>query len=349
VPRKIRHWTGIEEELLGIHMFKGKILVPSRSFGAIVDIGTKILTESGFEIERIPEEERPVTEEKLHDSISRGGVVAIVSSYEPIGSKALEEVGDLRVISKHGVGVDNIDMDLATRRGVVVTNTPGTNIQAVADLTIGLMISLSRKICLANQSTKSGKWEKFIGGELWQKTVGIVGAGAIGKEVIRRLSGFNVKILAHDIEVDEKFASKYGVDYVPLERLLSESDYVTLHTALTEGTKGMIGEKELNRMKKSSYLINAARGKIVDQDALYRALAAGKIAGAALDVFAEEPPKQRNLLDLDNVIATPHMGAYTYEAMMRMDKLCAENIIKVFKGEKPEYVVNPAVFRNRVF
>lgn len=316
----------------------------SRSFGHIVDIGNKILTEKKFQVERIPAEDRPVTEKKLHDLISRGDVVAIVSGSETIGSKALEDVGGLKVISKHGVGVDNINLDAATQRGVVVTNAPRTNTQAVADFTVGLMLCLSRKICLANQSTKSGKWERFTGRELWQKTVGVIGTGAIGKEVIKRLKGFDVRVLAHDIEMDENFASKYGVNYVSLEYLLKESDYVTLHVPLTRTTEGMIGKKELGQMKRSSYLINAARGKIVDENALYQALQAGKIAGAALDVFATEPPQRQNLLDLNNVIATPHMAAYTYEAMMRMDKLCAENIIKVIEGKRPEHTVNPEVF-----
>jgi D-3-phosphoglycerate dehydrogenase len=325
-------------------MSKKKVLVSSRSFGQIVDIGNEILTREKFQIERILPEDRPVTEEKLHNLISRGDIVAIVSGSEAIGSKALEDVGRLRVISKHGVGVDNIDLDVATERGVVVTNAPGTNTQAVADFTIGLMLCLSRKICLANQSTTSGKWKKFIGRELWQKTVGVIGTGAIGKHVIRRLKGFDVKILAYDIEIDTNFASKYGVNYVSLAHLLKESDYVTLHVPLTKATEGMIGRKELGQMKRSSYLINAARGEIVDEDALYHALQAGEIAGAALDVFATEPPQRQNLLDLDNLIATPHMAAYTYRAMMRMDKLCAENIVKVIKGERSEHTVNPEVF-----
>lgn len=321
-----------------------KVLVPSRSFGRIAEVGTQILEENGLEIENIPEAERPITEEMIQEKLSQGDILGIVSSIEPLGSTALQNVGNLKVISKHGVGLDNIDIEMATEKGVAVTNAPGTNTQAVADLTIGLMISLARKICLANQSTKDGKWERFIGNELWKKTVGVVGTGAIGKAVIKRLQGFDVEILAYDIFEDKEFASRYEVRYVSLEKLLKDSDYITLHAPLTEQTKGLIGKEELEKIGSSSYLVNAARGEIVDQNAIIQALKNKEIAGVALDAFSNEPPEDDELLNLENLLTTPHMGAHTYEAMERMDETCAKNIVKVLNGEKPEHTANPQVF-----
>lgn len=321
-----------------------KVLVASRSFGRIVDVGTKILEDNGLEIENVTDEDRPITEKFIKERLSKGNILAIVSSIEPLGSLTLQNVGNLKVISKHGVGLDNIDMDTATEKGIAVTNAPGTNTQAVADLTIGLMISLARSICLANRSTKSGNWERFIGSELWQKKIGVIGTGAIGKAVVKRLRGFNAEVLAYDVVEDEEFSSKYDVDYVSLDRLLVNSDFVTLHVPLTSQTKGLIGEEELKKMPTSSYLINAARGEVVNQEALFKALKNGEISGAALDAFAEEPPEERGLLDLDNSLATPHMGAHTVEAMERMDEICAENIVKVLNGEEPTNLANPEVF-----
>ena len=318
-----------------------KVLVTARSFGEVVKIGKEILQDSGFDVYRVPDEERPITETSLLRIVTRERPNAIVVGAEPISGKILAVAKELRIVAKHGVGVDNIDLAVATEQGVVVTNAPGTNTHAVADLTMALILALSRSLCWANQSTKSGNWTRFIGHELSGKNLGVIGTGYIGKEVVKRARGFGVNVYLYDVATDTDFAFKYGAQYVPLERLLAESDYVTLHVPLIEQTRNMIGEKELKLMKKSAYLVNTSRGGIVDEEALYRHLSNGDIAGAALDVFVTEPPEESALLKLDNVLTTPHMGGRTTESAERMGSVCAENIVKLFRGESPQHVVNP--------
>jgi len=188
---------------------------------------------------------------------------------------------------------------------------------------------------------KAGQWKRVTGVELWQKTLGVVGSGRIGQTVIKRAKGFEMKVLAYDICKDEKIAEELGFEYASLERLLKESDFVTIHVPLTDKTKGLIGEKEIRLMKSSAYLINAARGGIVDEEALYRTLKEKRLAGAALDAHIKEPPSYDNsLLRLDNVIATPHMGADSQETLKNMDLVAAENILRVLKGQEPLYALN---------
>lgn len=317
-----------------------KVLVASRSFGKVVNTGSEMLEKRGFEVCAIPDTERPLNEDRLMRRLGAENPYALIVGAESISSKVLDATKDLKIVSKHGVGLDNIDTKAATKRGIVVTYTPGTNAQSVADFTVGLMLAMCRKICPANQSTKGGKWEKFVGRELWGKTIGVVGTGNIGREVIKRMSGFETDIVAYDIEPDEAFAAKYGVKYVPLHELLRSADYVTIHVPLTKDTENLISSKELNLMKKTAYLLNTSRGKIVDERALYECLRTEAIAGAALDVFSVEPPLDRELLKPDNVIATPHIGAYTLEAMERMDVLCAQGILELSEGKLPKYAVN---------
>lgn len=328
-------------------MRQNKVLVTSKTFGKFLDIGRDILKKEGLEILEFPEENRPATQEKLNRFLTHEeGIIAIASGSEPIGPVSLQGVKNLKIISKHGVGIDNIDIKSATEKGIAVTNASGTNIQAVADFTIGLMLSLARKICPANQNVKQGKWKKLIGKEVWNKTVGIIGTGSIGKEVIKRLEGFNVDILAHNRTEYENFAMKHDVTYLPLEKLLEKSDYVSLHLPLTNETRNLIGENEFRKMKTTSYFINTSRGEIVDYEALYHALVKEEIAGAALDVYPKEPWEENNLLNLKNVLTTPHMGASSYEAMELMDRICSENIVKILNEEKPDNLINPEVLED---
>jgi len=233
----------------------------------------------------------------------------------------------------------------ATRAGVIVTNTPGANQVAVAELTLALILALARKIPHHDTVVKSGEWSRIVGIELDGKTVGIVGLGRIGKEVVLRLKGFRVKFLAYDVYQDTAFASEHGVRFTTLDELLAESDIVTLHAVLTSDTQSFIGERELARMKPGAYLVNTARGGLIDEPALYRALSENRLAGAGLDVFADEPPKNSPLLQLgDKVVLAPHLGAQTTEAVLKMGLMAAENIIQVLRGEKPIGVVNPKVY-----
>jgi len=212
------------------------------------------------------------------------------------------------------VGVDRVDLEAATAAGVVVTNTPGTNHIAVAELTLGLMLSLARRIPQHDRSVKEGSWERVRGTELAGKTLGIVGLGWISREVIRRASAFGMKILVQTRYQDEELADEYGVEYPSLEDLLKGSDFVSLHCAFTPERADLIGEKELRVMKPTSHLVNTARGELVNERALLRALQEGWIAGAAMDAFKEEPATGSPLVRLGNFIATPHIGATTLES-----------------------------------
>ena len=315
-----------------------KVLVTSRSFGREFKEPSKILEESGCKVKFATNFERPLTEEELLDLIV--DVDGIIVGADKITRSVINKSNKLKVISKHGVGVDNIDLEAASKKGIVVTYVPDANYNAVADLTFGLMLAVARLICEADKTVRRGQWNKFIGTELWEKTLGVVGVGRIGKAVIRRARGFDMKVLAYDLLEDDASAREYKFDYAPLEDVLKMSDFVTMHVPLTEKTKGMIGEKELRMMKKTAYLINASRGEVVDEYALFRALSEKWIAGAALDVFKNEPPGDSPLLKLKNVVLTPHIGAYSYEAIKKMDITSAVNLLNVLKGEKPLYQIN---------
>jgi D-3-phosphoglycerate dehydrogenase len=317
-------------------------LVSSRSFGNVVSVGSDLLRDAGFEVRTVSQEERPLDATRLVSIVRRETPDVIISGAEPMSEPVLTASDSLRMIMKHGVGVDNIDLDAATSRGILVANAPGTNSEAVADLTLGLILTLLRRICAANESTRSGAWNRYMGHELGSMTVGIVGTGKIGASVVRRVHGFGASLLGSDVIENEELKSAYGLQYVSLDELLERCDVVTLHAPLTSETQQMIGQAELNRMKPSAVLINAARGELVDEDALYRHLSSGGIAGAAVDVFASEPPQESPLLELKNVVATPHIAAYTYEAMKAMDRLCAETIIAVLRDHaRPWNLLNP--------
>ena len=323
-----------------------KALVSSRSFANIVPVGEEMLTGAGFEVRRIGPEERPLDAARMEAIVTRENPDVIISGAEPVTSGVLAASKTLRMVMKHGVGVDNIDLDAATSLGIVVANAPGTNTEAVADWVIGVMLALQRGICAASHSTRAGKWGRFVGRELGAMTVGVIGSGRVGAEVIKRLQGFGAAVLAYDVVPNDELMSKYGVRYVSLDELLGTSDLVTLHVPLMERTRKMIGETELSRMKETAYLINAARGELVDEEALYESLKAGRIAGAALDVYSTEPPSASPLIKLGNVLATPHIAAYTYEAMECMDRMCAQTILAIFAGKRPRNLLNPAVLGN---
>jgi D-3-phosphoglycerate dehydrogenase len=240
----------------------------------------------------------------------------VVRSAVQVDDALMEHAPKLRVVGRAGVGVDNIDAEAATRRGVVVMNTPGANAVAVAELTIGLMLALARKLPAANATMHAGKWEKksLQGAELRGKTLGILGLGRIGLEVARRARGFGLEIIGSDPFVSAAVARENGIKLVALEELIAGSDYITLHVGLTPQTTGVINAKTLAAMKKGVRIINCARGELVDEAALVAALKSGHVAGAALDVFTVEPPKDSPYADLSNVILTPHIAGSTAEA-----------------------------------
>ena len=319
-----------------------KVFVASRSFGRFVDDGIRLLAKEAT-IVRNPYG-RTLNSEELKESL-RDADAALLGN-DVCDSEVLNTAKNLKVVSRHGVGVDNVDLEAATQNGIIVANTPSVNKTAVAEHTMALILSLLRKIPQADASLRSGKWEgpRFMGNELAGKKLGIVGLGAIGTEVAKRAKCFGMDVLYLKRRRREDLEKKMGIVYRPLEQLLKESDIVSIHLPLTPETKGMIGKRELALMKKDAYLINTARSEVVDNVALAEALMEERIAGAALDVFGREPPDFDDpLFQLDNVIFTPHVGAYTLEAIGKMDLISAENIVKVFHGQQPDFVVNKEV------
>ncbi|MBI1885620.1 MAG: phosphoglycerate dehydrogenase [Chloroflexi bacterium] len=266
----------------------------------------------------------------------------IVRSETKLTADVIRAAGKLQVIGRAGIGVDNIDIDTATEKGVVVVNAPTGNVISAAEHTIGLMLALARNIPQASVSLKGGVWDRqrFMGTEVRGKTLGIIGLGQVGSEVARRARGLEMRVIAHDPFVAEERARVLGVEVVSLEELLRESDYVSVHASLTEGTKRLIGEAEVRLMKPTARIINTARGGIIDEEALHRALEEGRIGGAALDVFETEPLTEHSLFADDRVIVTPHLGAATAEAQERVAIDVAEQVMAVLRGEPAAYAVN---------
>ncbi|MGD0891575.1 MAG: phosphoglycerate dehydrogenase [Terracidiphilus sp.] len=266
----------------------------------------------------------------------------VVRSAVQVDDALMEHAPKLRVVGRAGVGVDNIDADAATRRGIVVMNTPGANAVAVAELTIGLMLALARKVPAANSSMHAGKWEKknLQGAELRGKTLGILGLGRIGLEVARRARGFGLEIIGSDPFVSAAIARENGIKLVTLDELIAGSDYITLHVGLTPQTAGVINAKNIAAMKKGVRIINCARGELVDDAALAAALKSGQVAGAALDVFVVEPPKDSPYAGLDNVILTPHIAGSTAEAQEAVGIQIASQVREYLKLGVVQNAVN---------
>lgn len=268
------------------------------------------------------------------------GVDGYIAGLDAIDAAALAAADSLRVIARYGVGVDNVDLEAAAARGIVVTNTPGANAASVAELTVALLLLLARPVLPAAVATRAGQWPRTSGLSVAGKTVGLLGLGAIGREVARRLSGFDCRLLGYDVAPDEAFARSQRVTLVALEELLARSDFLSLHAPLLPATRGLVNETFLASMKPGSYLINTARGELVDEAALLRALESGHLAGAALDAFAQEPPGADNpLLALPQVIATPHMGAHTDGSTTAMGAMALADCLAVLEGRAPRYRV----------
>ena len=314
-----------------------KVLVTPRSFGEGSDEPIRIMEDAGCEVIRMKPQGRLLQEEELASLV--GECDGMIVGLDPVSKKVITSGKRLKVISKYGVGLDNVDLEAAKARGIIVTYTPGANTEAVADLAFGLMLACARNIPLADRKVRSGQWQKITGSSVWGKTLGVIGTGRIGRAVVRRASGFDMRILCHDEQEDPALISAYHVEYVQLDELLRQSDYVTLHIPLTERTQNFIGAAELSIMKKTAYLINTARGELVDEEALYQALISGKIAGAGLDVFQQEPPTGSKILGLENVVLAPHMGAHTAESIINMSIMASRNLVAALRGERPEATV----------
>jgi len=267
----------------------------------------------------------------------------LVRSAVKVTAEVLKQAPRLRVIGRAGIGVDNVDLKAATAAGVLVMNTPGGNAVSVAEHTLALMLAMARSIPQASASTKSGKWEKkrFLGNELRGKTLGVLGLGSIGREVVRRAKAFEMRVIASDPYVNPQSAADLGVELVDLDALYAQSDYITLHVALTPETHGMLGESAFARMKPGVRIVNCARGELVDGAALTRALESGKISGAALDVFPTEPPVAGDpLLAIETLVATPHIGGSTEEAQEIVGVRIAEQLVEYLQNGVAVNAVN---------
>ena len=272
-----------------------------------------------------------------------GGYDALVVRSETKVTRDVIESGrKLQVIARAGIGVDNIDLEAATARGVAVVNAPTGNTVAAAEHTIALMLAMARNVPQAHLSMKEGQWKRssFMGIELRNKTLGIMGLGRVGSEVARRAQGLSMRLLVYDPFVSPDYARLLQAEAVSLEELLEQSDFVTVHAALTEATRHMIGASQLARMKPGARLINVARGELVDDEALLKALDEGRLAGAALDVFPNEPPGDTPLVRHPNVIVTPHLGASTREAQTEVAIEAADQVLAVLSGLPAQNTVN---------
>jgi phosphoglycerate dehydrogenase-like enzyme len=275
-----------------------------------------------------------------------GNAVAAIVSTDPFDASVFLACPRLRVLARSGVGVDSIDLDAATHAGVVVTTTAGANDQAVADHTLALMLAAVRRIVEFDGSVRHGEWRRDASATAWdlhRATVGIVGLGSIGQAVARRLQGFGCVVIAYDIA--PKTVS--GVVCVSLGELLRRADIVTLHVPLSDSTGPLIGTRELELLREEAIIVNTSRGGVVDEAALYAALAEGRLRGAALDVFVDEPPVDSPLFDLPNVVLTPHIAGLSKSSIVQMLRLASQSILTVLDGGVPESVANPEVLAIR--
>ena len=268
------------------------------------------------------------------------GIDGYIAGVDVIDAAALQAANRLKVIARYGVGLDNVDLAAATQRGIVVTYTPGANAVSVAELTVGLILALGRNLPLAVAAIRQGEWPRWSGVTLEGKTVGLLGLGAIGKQVVKRLGGFDCRLIAHDPLADSDFARQHGVELLTMVEVISQADFLSLHLPLTPETRGLVDRAFLEKMKTGAYLINTARGEILAEAALLEALQSGKLRGAALDVFSREPPGVDNpLLQLPQVIATPHCGSHTDGATNAMGWMALRDCLSVLRGLPPKYPI----------
>lgn len=315
---------------------------------------TEPIHEKGIELLK-KEVEIVIAKEISLEALSQqvGDIDGIIVRGVRVSGEIIRKANKLKVIGKHGIGVDNIDIDIATERGVSVVYSPEAPVESVAEHVMGFMLVMAKNILLADRALREGRFKSkhdYIGTELASKKLGIVGVGKIGLTVAKKcMACFDMKVLGYDPYIPKEKKEKMeemGIRVVDnLDILLKESDFISLNVPLTETTKNMIGERELRLMKPTAYLINTARGKIVEEQALMEILNKKEIAGAALDVFTVEPPQLDNpLFRMENVCVTPHIAGSTEEALIRMATTVANEVLKVLRGEIPDYIVNPDVW-----
>ncbi|HWD93980.1 MAG TPA: phosphoglycerate dehydrogenase [Verrucomicrobiae bacterium] len=320
-----------------------KVLITARGVQSAGEQAVALLQKAGCEIV-FPPRFGPLKADELAPALTRvDAVLASLDDYSAslLSSSAAEK---LKIIARWGVGYDSVDVAAATQNGIVVTYTPGLLDDAVADYTFALLLAVARRTNEAHAAMQQGEWKPVWGADVGGKTLGIIGLGRIGKAVARRAAGFNMRILAH---TPHPSPENEGIEFVPLARLLAESDFVSLHAALAPSTRGMIGDAQLRLMKPSAYLINTARGALVDEAALARALAENRLAGAALDVYATEPlPSDSALRAAPNLLLSPHQSSCARDTGERVSLAAAQAIVDLMNRKKPQNVLNPEVFES---
>lgn len=333
--------SNIEDEQRGRREGQGKdafrICSLSPSFGLYSAEPVQKLKDKGWEV--VP---RPPDMSLDRDSVLEffRDCDGVVPGMVKMDRAMMEALPRLKVIAVHGAGVDHIDLEAASQLGKAVCNVPGGNARAVAELTLGLMLSLARRIPWADRLVKDGGWSTVMGCQLGGRTLGIVGLGQIGKELARLAGCMGMKLLAHGRTHDQEFTARHGIAWLPLDDLLAASDFVSLHLPGTPETMGLIRAPQLALMRPGSFLLNLGRGGVVDEEALLRSLELGHLAGAALDVFAREPLGESPLARLPQVISTPHMGGFTVESAAEVGRICAQNLAAVLEGQTPPHLVN---------
>lgn len=313
------------------------ILTTPRSFAGCTK-AQDLLRQAGHEL-RVQNPVKPFTEKELCELIP--GVDALIAGLDEITGTVIQTgAPTLKVIARNGVGINNIDFGAARKHGVKITVTPGTNSIAVCELAFAFLMGLSRKIHLMDSQIRNGQWLRVPGSELFGKTIGILGTGAIGTELAKRCAAFGMKILAYDLAPKKELVDQWQVQYVDLEQIYQQADYLSLHLPSSDQTKGMINAGVFARMKKGACLVNTARGDLINEDDLLEALQNGQLGGAALDAFVQEPFEDQRFWGLSNLLMTPHTGAYTAEAVERTLITAAQEVLRVLAGQPPQYEIH---------
>ncbi len=324
----------IQRETASLPVYR--VLIASRSFGPNCPEAVERMKAAGCEL--IPSTPgRAPTEDELLQLV--GDIDVLISGTEPVTAKVLAAAPRLKVIARHGVGYENIDLAAAKARNIPVAVAGGAIADSVADMAMALLLALARQIPQGDSSVRHGEWRRIVGVELRGKTLGIVGLGQIGKELCRRAKGFGLRVIAYDVYHDEQFARSWGVHYLSLDELLATADFISLHAPVTPETHHLINADSLRLLKPEAYLINTARGELIDEEALAEALQTKRLAGAASDVFIKEPPGDNPLLHLDNFIAMPHSAGQTHEGLRKMGEITVENVLRVLAGSEPLFRV----------
>lgn len=321
-----------------------KVLITQPSVTGVDDPKLEALRAAGWEIRYEPTGARAKPDELLelvqgHD--------AVIASSETYTRAVIEQADTLKHIARWGVGFDQVDVPAATENGVIVTTTVGANDWGVADHAFALIFSLARRTVENDKLVRAGSWSRPPGRDIWRKTLGVVGLGRIGRGVAQRASGFEMKVLAYEPYPDRAFCEKWGVELTSLEDLLSRSDFVTLHAPGGEENRHLMNAERIGLMKSTAFLVNTARGALIDEDALHAALVGGRLAGAGLDVREQEPPTDTRFNDLPNVVLTAHVAGVTVETSAAMTAMAAESIVTASRDEQPAGLLNPEVWDHR--